>query len=366
MSAFSKGTLLLQAQLRKERNRFTLDLSVRAESASTLVLVGESGSGKTTVLRLLAGLEHPDSGSILLGETTYVDSARNTFIPPERRSIGYVAQDYALFPHLTVYENVAFGLQSLRIGRQKIRKKVSSMLERFSIESFAERLPSQLSGGQQQRVALARALILEPDLLLLDEPLSALDIRTRRSVRSELRQILEELPCITIYVTHQPNEALMFGNRIAVLEEGRITQEGSREDLLHHPRSTYIAEFMGLNLFRGRVIERVANDHARVKVDESIFTIPDPGERKELFLAVHPREITLYRQLPEGSAKNILVGSIHEIVPEPPFGERFRVVVNSRPPMVTEILRSSVESMALKPGEKVYASFKSTGVKVYE
>jgi molybdopterin-binding protein len=213
-------------------------------------------------------------------------------------------------------------------------------------------------------VALARALVLEPRLLLLDEPLSALDRLARREIRSELARLLRELTCATIYVTHQPEEALAFGDRIAVLEAGRVSQQGTRDDLFRHPRSRYVAEFLGINFFRGTVVKREPGALAKVAVAGGELAVVDPGCEGEVTLVVQPREVTLARERPEGTARNVFRGRIEEIVPEPPAGELMRVLVGSTPPLAAEVTRASVESLGLETGEMVHASFKATGVVV--
>src|SRR5579859_4021041 len=233
---------------------FHLHLQFSAAAGKTTVLLGESGAGKSTVLRHIAGLCHPRRGRISLGSTTYFDSARHLLIPAQKRPFGYVFQDYILFPHLSVFENVAFGLRAQHLPRTTIARRVAEALEQVHLIGFDRRLPSQLSGGQQQRVAIARALALHPQLLLLDEPLSALDVQTRREVRQQLYRLLTELQLTTVMVTHQYLEALLFGDSILVLDGGQVIQQGSQRDLLEHPRSSYVAELMGMNFFRGRVV----------------------------------------------------------------------------------------------------------------
>jgi molybdate transport system ATP-binding protein len=213
---------------------------------------------------------------------------------------------------------------------------------------------------------LARALVLEPRLLLLDEPLSALDLQSRRAVRGELRSLLERLPCVTLYVTHSPMEAMVFGDRVAVIERGAITQAGSRDDLLCHPKSPYVAEFVGINLFRGAVVQRSATGLARVRTPDGEISIVDPGEvGAEVFVAVNPREITLHTEPPAGSAQNTFRGTIAELVPEPPLGERLRAVLRTHPPLVAEVTRRAVAVLGLREGAPVYAAFKATGVHTY-
>ena len=359
---------MLRAHVAKRLGDFQLDVALDVAAGSTLVLVGESGAGKTTLLRVLAGLDAADGGRIDVGGECWLDGESALARPAWQRDVGYLFQNYALFPHLSVAENVAFGLRAAGRSRGDVRTRTDAMLARFNLVPLAGRRPGALSGGQQQRVALARALALEPALLLLDEPLSALDLQTRRSVRGELRRLLAELPCVTIFVTHSPMEALVFGDRIAVLESGRVSQLGTRDELLRHPRSAYVAEFMGVNLFRGRLLAEGASASAamRVRTAEGTLTIgtaDDAGD--ELFVAVSPREITLSVAPPVGSAQNVLRGTVRELVAEPPFGERVRVALDSSPPVVAEVTAEAVAALGLREGMAVYASFKATGATPY-
>jgi molybdate transport system ATP-binding protein len=356
---------VLRATLAKRLGTLALTADIEVESGSTLALVGESGAGKSTLLRLLAGLADADEGRIVLDDRAWFDRAAKVAVPAWQREVGYLAQDYALFPHLSVFENVAFGLRAQGLDRRTTRLRVEGVLARFSIQDLAARRPDQLSGGQQQRVALARALVLEPRLLLLDEPLSALDLQTRRSVRGKLRRTLAALPCATIYVTHNPLEAIAFGDRIAVLEAGRITQNGAPDDLLRHPRSAYIAEFMGVNLLQGSVAAGEGSGLVRVRTPFGSVVAVDPGGPGEVLVALNPREITLHLTPPGGSAQNVFFGRIVELVPEPPFGERVRVALATSPPLVAEVTRHAVESLGLREGLEVHAAFKATGLLPY-
>src|SRR5947209_5836169 len=259
-------TTMLKAALDTHLNSFHLNLAFSAETGKTTVLLGESGAGKSTVLRLLAGLLRPQLGHISLNDTTYFDSERHIIVPPQERPFGYVFQDYVLFPHLSVFENVAFGLRAQHLSRQLICQRVSTVLEQVRLVGLEQRRPAQLSGGQQQRVAIARALVLQPQLLLLDEPLAALDVQTRREVRQELRRILANVAITTVFVTHQYLEALLFGHSILVLDAGRVIQQGSQLALLEHPRSSYVAELVGLNFFRGRLVNCEANSLCTIQL----------------------------------------------------------------------------------------------------
>ncbi len=355
---------MLQVQAAKRQGEFSLDVSLAVADRSVLVLVGESGAGKTTLLRLLAGLQHPDGGRIVLDGTVLFDGDGGRALPARERPIGYVSQDYALFPHLSVRENVAFGLRAGGMGSQECHPRVHVALDRLGIAELAHRQPHQLSGGQQQRVALARAIVLEPRLLLLDEPLASLDLQARRSIRGELRRVLAELGCITVYVTHSPTEAMALGEQIAVLEGGLISQMGTREDLLRHPRSPYIAEFLGLNLFRGTIVRREPGASARVRVSQGELAVVDPGFEGDVLLLVDPRDIILSLEPPTGSARNVLEGEIEELAPEPPAGDHVRVFLASDPPLAVEVTQQSADSLGLRPGQKVFAAFKATGVTV--
>ena len=356
---------MLVAELTKQLSHFRLEVDLAAEEAQTLVLVGESGAGKTTVLNLLAGLLKPDQGRILVNGSVWFDARGRIFVPPHDRAVGYVLQDYALFPHLSVFENVAFGLRAQGVAAALVREQVNGILEQLGIEKLTNGRRHQLSGGEQQRVALARALVLRPRLLLLDEPLSAIDVQTRRSVRGELRRILTGLPCVSVLVTHSPFEAVVFGERIAVIEDGGVVQVGTRQDLLRHPRSRYVAQLAGVNFFQGRVVSRDAWGMVEVATAGERLRVVDGQVGQEILITVPPREVTLHTAVPTGSAQNVLSGAITELVPEPPFGERVRIVVGCQPPIVSEISVQAVRRLELREGLTVYASFKATAARVY-
>ncbi|MBA2459126.1 MAG: ABC transporter ATP-binding protein [Gemmatimonadales bacterium] len=353
---------MLAFRAAKRLGEFDLAAELTVQRGETTVLVGESGAGKSTILRLVAGLEQPDDGRIALDGQVYADTSAGVAVPAWQRSVGFVFQDYALFPHLSVAENVKFGLRASGSPRAESRRKVAAILDRLGIGDLTERAIAGLSGGQQQRVALARALVLDPDILLLDEPLSALDLRTRRAIRGELRRLLRRLPCITLYVTHNPVEAMFFGERIAVLERGRVTQTGTRDDLLRHPRSTYVAELVGTNLLYGTAGAGAA---AEVRTAEGALLVTDGTAEGEVFATVSPREITIYRERPDASAQNLFTGPILELVPEPPGGERVRVALGTTPPLVAEVTREAVAALELREGMVVHAGFKATGVRTY-
>ena len=356
---------MLRASVASRRGSFALEAALEVPAGGILVLVGESGAGKTSLLRALAGIDRVDAGRITVGDATWLDSARRIDIRPERRSVGWVGQDPALFPHLTAEENVAFGLRAAGAADSSARARARVLMEELGIGPLAGRLPRDLSGGERQRVALARALALEPELLLLDEPFSALDPGTRRGMRALLKAALAGRHAATICVTHSPMEALALGERIAVMERGRMVQEGMAGDLLRRPRSSVVAEFLGLNFFRGSIAARHDEGLVDIRTGNGTVTAVDPGGDAEVFVAVSPREIVLSLERPAGSARNVFEGRIAELAPEPPAGERVRVALASAPPLVAEVSRSAVAELRLAPGATVYAAFKATGVVPY-
>lgn len=355
---------MFDALLGKRRGEFQLEVAFQAEPGTTTVLVGESGAGKTTVLRLVAGLDRLDRGHVTLGAQHYADAERSVHRPPWERDIGYVPQDYALFPHLSVFENVAFGPRASGMPGHRIQSAVLDALTLVGIPELARRRPHELSGGQQQRAALARALALQPAVLLLDEPLSSLDLQTRRALRVELRALLARLPCLTLYVTHSPVEALVLSDQIVVLDQGRVAQAGTREALLRYPRTSFVAELVGTNLFVGRPIMTPGTEPA-IRTPEGLVEIMETGGPGAAYLTVSPREITLSLRPPDTSAQNVFAGNVIELVPEPPGGERVRVVLNTRPTLVAEVTREAVAALSLADGTWVYAAFKATGVHRY-
>jgi molybdate transport system ATP-binding protein len=234
---------MLIAVMEKQLRDYSLDIEISVGDGETLVLIGENGAGKSTVLNLIAGLLHPEAGRITLAGRTLFDKGCSTALPPEERRIGYVLQNYALFPHMSVAENVAFGLLSRGVAKREANERTTRILARMGIGAYAGERPGALSGGQRQRVALARALVTEPDLLLLDEPLAALDVKTQTTMRKELRACIGEAGIPAIIVTHALRDALELGDRIAVMEEGRITVSGSPDEIIRGDNNGFVASF---------------------------------------------------------------------------------------------------------------------------
>jgi molybdate transport system ATP-binding protein len=335
-------TLSLDHALRSFRLSVALELG-----RETLALVGPSGAGKSSVLRSIAGLLAPDRGRIALGGETWLDTDTGIRLPPELRSVGLVFQDYALFPHLDVRRNVGFG------GRGRVEE----LLERFRISHLAGARPGEISGGERQRVALARALARDPAVLLLDEPLSALDSHTRGVVRGELAELLGELRLPTLLVTHDFEDAAALADRLGVMAGGRILQLGTAAELLADPADAFVAGFTGANLLHGTArAGRGGLTEVALDAGGTAFSTDD-GEGR-VGVAVYPWEVALARTEPADSAVNHVRGEVRSLVA---LGNRVRVRVG---PLTAEITTASAERLALADGEPVIASFKATATRV--
>ncbi len=251
------------------------NIDLQIASGEFFSLLGPSGCGKTTTLRLIAGFEEPTSGRILL------DGADVSAVPPHRRNVNTVFQSYALFPFLTVFDNVAFGLRNRRLPKPEMEQLVYSALELVKLRSFSKRRPGQLSGGQQQRVALARALVLQPSVLLLDEPLGALDAKLRRSLKVELKALQEQVGITFLYVTHDQEEALTMSDRLAVMRDGKIVQIGPPTEVYEQPADTYVADFLGVsNLMPVTMVSRGPGAQCEVRLGESVLTVEHGGRTR--------------------------------------------------------------------------------------
>ncbi|MDR7417061.1 MAG: ABC transporter ATP-binding protein [Armatimonadota bacterium] len=280
-----------------QRVRAVDGVTLEAPEGKILTLLGPSGCGKTTVLRCIAGLERPDDGEIRFGEQVVFSRAQGIYLPPERRNIGMVFQSYAIWPHLTVFENVAYPLRVRRLPPGEIRRRVEAALELVGLGGLGDRPAPLLSGGQQQRVALARALVYEPQVLLLDEPLSNLDAKVREQVREELRGLQRKLGITTVYVTHDQVEALSLSDVVAVMREGRVEEVGTPQQLYERPRTRFVAEFVGTtNLFTGRLVAMngqvavVETDWGRLQVRLEEGDVPR-GER--VWVGIRPEHVVM-------------------------------------------------------------------------
>jgi molybdate transport system ATP-binding protein len=331
---------------------FELDASLRMGLAGSpvTVLFGPSGAGKTTLLRLLAGLEQADSGEIRFRGEVWYDSARGVRLAPQQRRAGFLFQDYALFPHLTVARNVGYAAR---------REKQRELLEALGLAALAGRYPRALSGGQQQRVALARALAAEPELLLLDEPLSALDAATRGRTRQELRRMLAAGGVPSIVVTHDRLEAVALGDRMAVMVDGRIRQEGAVEEVFRHPADAQVAEAVGMENVLPVAVAGRAGGLITVEVGAARLQCLDT-EVSPAWACIRAEDVALARHTAEvSSVRNRLAGRVQSVLPEGPLA---RVELDCGFPLVAAITAQSAADMNLKPGDAVYAVVKATAV----
>jgi molybdate transport system ATP-binding protein len=332
-----------------------LDVALEVAAGECLALAGPSGAGKTSVLRIAAGLLRPRAGRVTCGERVWFDG--DIDLPPERRRCGYVFQDYALFPHLSAWQNVGYGLP--RRGR---RERALELLERFGLAHRADARPRTLSGGERQRVALARALAPAPDVLLLDEPLSALDARTRAAAGRELAAVLHAAGVPALLVTHDFQEAALLGDRVGVMDGGRIVQTGSASELAAEPASPFVADFTGAVVLTGTASPG-AGGLTRVALDGGgEVSSPDPGDGP-VAVTVHPWDIALAPPgaVDPGSARNHLEVSVVSVTA---VGNRVRVGLTAPQPLTAELTEPAVERLHIEPGARLVASWKATATKV--
>jgi molybdate transport system ATP-binding protein len=353
---------VLSVELRHKLRRFALDVRF-ALGRETLALVGPSGAGKTSVLRAISGLLRPDSGSIVLGDLVLTDTRRHVNLPPEDRAVGMVFQDGALFPHLTVAKNVAYGLRPRARGRRDRDQRVTALLERFGIASLAKARPVEISGGERQRTALARAVGRSPQVLLLDEPLSALDSVTKAQVSRELSRWLGELRLPTILVSHDYGDVVGLADRVLVIDEGRLIQDGTVDDLVRAPASPFVAAFTGGNLFIGEA-RAGAGAVTEIRLEPAGLVATYARARGRIGVAVDPWAIDLVRGGPgEGGAAlaNALTGPVVQIARQ---GGSARVSVGSIPPLTAEIPAETVAALGLRRGMLVTARWRQEAVRL--
>jgi molybdate transport system ATP-binding protein len=343
----------LEAAVRVKRDDFVLDVTLSAAAGETVAVLGPNGAGKTTLLRALAGLEDME-GRVSLDGEVLEDTSRGVHVPAERRHAGLVFQDHVLFPHLSVVDNVAFGLRAQ--GRPRAAAVALKWLDDAGLGDRAEAMPRALSGGQAQRVALLRALATKPKLLLLDEPLSALDVSIRAEVRRELTRQLASFSGVRLLVTHDPLEAMALADRLVVLERGSMVQSGTPDEVTAKPRSRFVADLAGVNLLRGQA----HGDHVRL-VGGALVAAADAGEG-DVFAVIHPRAVALYRTRPDGTPRNMWHGQVDSI---DLYGDRVRVRVKGPVPLVAEVTRGSVQALGLSSGSDLWMVVKATEVSVY-
>ena len=351
----------LDVDVRAERDRFSLAAAFRASAGETIALLGPNGAGKSTLVEILAGLLLPDAGRVVLDDAV-LDDDKGVHVEAARRPLGVMFQRLLLLPHLTALENVAFPLRARGERPEEARRRAAAVLERVGAARLAGARPGRLSGGEAQRVALARAIVDEPRLLLLDEPLSALDVSARPGVRALLRRELDAYDGVAIVVTHDPVDAMTLATRLVLMEGGRVTQTGTPEDILAAPRTPYAADLVGVNLFSGR-LERSADGIALLHTDDGIVAcVPPPDLEGDVLGVLRPSDVALHLERPEGSPRNAFEGDVRFVS----VGvERARVGVASQPPLVAEVTSASLRQLDIREGGRVWASFKALEIRVF-
>lgn len=342
-----------------DRTEFHLrEINLQIAPGEYFVILGPTGAGKTVLLEAIAGLHQLRRGRIL------IDDEDITTAPPERRGIGFVYQDYALFPHLDVQGNISFGLKLRKLDRKTIEKRVADMAQLLSIDHLLHRSPTTLSGGEQQRAALARALVVEPRLLLLDEPLSALDPAMREELQREMARLHHQLSTTTIHVTHDFEEAVALGDRIAVVNEGRIAQTGKPQDIFRKPASEFVAHFVGVrNIFQGEMHNGGnGEDEYRILDIDGLEIAVLTNLTGQVHGSIRPEDIVISKEPLHSSARNSFRGRVTNITDR---GAIVYVTVHLPPDFTCMITRTSLEEMALREGIEVSIAFKASAVHVF-
>ncbi len=348
---------MLTAQVGLSLGSLELDVDLTVGDGEVVAVLGPNGAGKTSLLRALAGLLAIDRGRIEVDGQVLDDPASRTFVPVERRPVGVVFQDYLLFAHLSALENVAFGLRARGIGKAEARRAAGELLDRFGLADHARHRPRALSGGQAQRVALARALATGPRLLLLDEPLAALDATTRREVRRDLRHQLASFGGARVLVTHDPVDAYALADRLVILDSGSVVQTGTIHEVTAHPRSRYVAELVGTNLVSGEVADGVLRTGHGAEI---VIADAAPGRA---FAVIRPQAVTVARRAPgESSVRNAWPGTVNDV---DRLGDRVRIGIDGPLPLTAEITAAALAALDLRPGDQVHASVKATDIVTY-
>ena len=348
--------MTLHADLHVTRDSgFHLDLELTITPGEVVALLGPNGAGKTTALRALAGLLPVTDGHIRLDEEVW-DQPPAVFVPAEHRRIGVVFQDYLLFNHMTALDNVAFGLRAHRVPRAEARATAQAWLAKVGLDDHGNKKPRALSGGQAQRVALARALATDPGLLLLDEPLAALDASTRVHIRAELGRHLQEYPGHTLLVTHDPLDAMVLADRLVIVEHGTVVQQGPPAQIARQPRTDYVAQLVGLNLYRG-----TADGTVVTLEDAGRFTIAEPATGP-VYVAFPPTAVSLHPESPAGSPRNSWPVTVTHIEQH---AHTVRVRLDGTPPVLADVTPATVAELHLAPGTPLYATVKATEATTY-
>jgi len=339
----------------KDLGEFHLkDVTMEIRDGEYFVIIGPTGAGKSILLETLAGIYRPDGGQIMM------DGRDITNIPSRERNIGMVYQDYTLFPYLNVDQNIGFGLKNLKMDKEGIKAKVEELKEFMGIGHLAHRYPGTLSGGEQQKVAIARAIAIEPKVLLLDEPLSALDSRTKSYLRDGLKRVKKEYDVTMVHVTHDQTEGIMLADRIAVIMDGRLIQVGTPHEIFNHPKNEKMASFVGIeNVLNGEIVgNRGGIAEISVGSHGSLFAVTE-HESGSVKLFVRPEDVILSKEKCDNTARNVMMGAIIDMQD---MGPLTRVTLEND--VVALVTKRSLENMALNIGHQVYATFKTTSAHV--
>jgi molybdate transport system ATP-binding protein len=344
----------LDARVVCSRGSLAVDVALTADAGEVIAILGPNGAGKSTILRCLAGLLPLEDGHVQLDDVDLDRPSADVFIRPEHRSIGFVFQNYLLFPSMTALENVAFGLRARGMSNRQARSQAAAWIERVGLTDHAAHLPSALSGGQAQRIALARAMATEPRLLLLDEPLAALDAGTRSEVRRELQHHLQTFHGVRILVTHDPLDAYALADRVVVLQDGKVVQQGTLTDVTARPKSRYVADLVGVNLVKGTAASGVLTTPSGATVQTG------HDVNGAAFALIEPRSIALYRTPPDGSPRNVWATTVAAIDPR-----SHRVRLDGPIPLIAEVTLAALDALALQPGDQLWASVKASEITIY-
>jgi molybdate/tungstate transport system ATP-binding protein len=342
--------------LSKDWKEFKIDnVSLEINDQEYFVFLGPSGSGKTMLLELIAGMWSPDSGKI------FMEGNDVTMLPPEKRGVGFVYQNYMLFPHKTVFENIAFGLKIRKLGKKEIQIQVQEMMNLFGITKLSKRLPRTLSGGEQQRTALARALIIRPKVLLMDEPLSALDRITREELIQEFKRIHKKFNVTIIHVTHNFDEALQLADRVAIIKEGIVSQFGDIDDVFRHPKDAFVADFVGTeNILKG--IAKEGEDNLTIVDTGNIEIKSSEKKTGSVHATIRPEDITLSNDKVPTSARNVFKGLIKEVYD---LGTIIKLTIDIGESLVLVLTRQSFLDLELNVGKYIFVYFKATAVNLF-
>ena len=345
------------------------NLSLEVKNGEIISLLGPNGCGKTTLLNILSGLTRQDEGNIYIDDVLVSGNAgtKKVYLKPSERKVGYVFQTISLFPHMRVQDNIAYGLKAQHLSKQEVKKRTDDLLEFVGLSEYANFYPSQLSGGQKQRIALARSLATEPQVLLLDEPVSAVDPQLRESFRLELKSYLQKLKITVVYVTHNLSEAFIMSDRIAVMGNGRIEQGGCGSEIFYKPSSSYVAKFLGVNAFKGKAIKIHAGELLEIDANGVLLLAPSAPNLvgKNIIATIKPEDITLSKSadpVSNGTTINSVEGTITEMIQ---MRSTAQITVDTGFLLKARLPLSIVKNLGLTIGDKIHVNFFTDSINVF-